>query len=258
MRDTPSWSETMVYDVEFKSVNQLMSTQVPVARHWIAQNVQIACTNWGRLMRLFFAPAHACLCLFFAPRSSPCSAWTLMTPWTISLVRSPCHLSFASVADTRFLRTAASWPRSCYGAVATMTSWRLRHAGTFNFDLGEVWAEAGHEYYRQWVALTIAADDIAPGRTPGHSALGSERHLAKAAKLSKEPDNGKARPKQRVEGVQGYLKVSVAIVPEKKERNTIHDGHIEDTRVSSVLVPPTIELEGSELQVSCHQAEGQR
>ena len=41
MRDTPSWSETMVYDVEFKSVNQLMSTQVPVARHWIAQNVQM-------------------------------------------------------------------------------------------------------------------------------------------------------------------------------------------------------------------------
>ena len=58
MRDTPSWSETMVYDVEFKSVNQLMSTQVPVARHWIAQNVQM------------HAPIGEGLCACFLPHAA--------------------------------------------------------------------------------------------------------------------------------------------------------------------------------------------
>jgi hypothetical protein len=89
--------------------------------------------------------------------------------------------------------------------------------GAFELDLGQVWQSTDHELYRRWVALT----DI------------TGKH----------------------EGVQGYLRVSVAIVPEGCNRVTQHDEHVDFDDLVDVLVSPSIEMVGAELVISCFSAE---
>eukprot|EP01052_Picozoa_sp_SAG31_P001506 SAG31_NODE_50_length_30520_cov_89.906712_27_plen_178_part_00 len=56
--------------------------------------------------------------------------------------------------------------------------------GSFRLDLGEVWKKPGHEVYRQWVGLVDCTED-------------------------------------RI-GIQGYARLSVAIVPDGFVLNTLH------------------------------------
>lgn len=90
--------------------------------------------------------------------------------------------------------------------------------GSFEMDLGKIWRAADHEIYRQWVALC--------------------------------PEVG-----GEFEGIQGYLRLSVCVLPEGMEMKTIHD-QIDDDDLVDVLMAPSIEMVGAELRLNCFRADG--
>ena len=90
--------------------------------------------------------------------------------------------------------------------------------GRCEMDLGKIWRSPDHEIYRQWVAIIPEVDG-------------------------------------EFEGVQGYIRLSVCVLPEGQEMKTIHDQIDEDDLVD-VLMPPSIEMVGAQLKVNCFKADG--
>lgn len=90
--------------------------------------------------------------------------------------------------------------------------------GQFELDLGRVWRATDHEIYRQWVALC-------------------------------------PEPGGEFEGIQGYLRLSVTVLPEGMELKTLHD-QIDDDDLVDVLMPPSIEMVGATLHLNCFCADG--
>ena len=90
--------------------------------------------------------------------------------------------------------------------------------GQFEMDLGQVWRTKDHEIYRQWVALC-------------------------------------PEPGGEFEGIQGYLRLSVTVLPEGAELKTIHD-QIDDDDLVDVLMPPSIEMVGAQLILNCYRGDG--
>ena len=90
--------------------------------------------------------------------------------------------------------------------------------GQFELDLGQVWRSMDHEIYRQWVALC-------------------------------------PEPGGKFEGIQGYLRLSVTVLPEGTELKTVHD-QIDDDELVDVLMPPSIEMVGATLHLNCFCGDG--
>eukprot|EP01052_Picozoa_sp_SAG31_P040677 SAG31_NODE_5950_length_2244_cov_1.525408_3_plen_577_part_01 len=90
--------------------------------------------------------------------------------------------------------------------------------GQFELDLGRVWRATDHEIYRKWVALC-------------------------------------PEPGGEFEGIQGYLRLSVTVLPEGMELKTVRD-QIDDDDLVDVLMPPSIEMVGAPLHLNCFCAEG--
>ena len=88
--------------------------------------------------------------------------------------------------------------------------------GCFELDVGEVWRRPDHEMWRQWVALVDTTGTY--------------------------------------EGVQGYFRLSVSVLPEGFELKTTHD-EVDDDELVDVLMAPAIEMVGAELRLNCYRAE---
>ena len=76
--------------------------------------------------------------------------------------------------------------------------------GSFDFDLGGIWSRPGHELYRHWVALCM-----------------NDAHEEKQAKTKQKAKSG----------IQGFLKLSVSLVPDGSKMVHEHTGHVEDNEL---------------------------